>query len=432
MRIQELDGKTVCILGFGREGQATLRALKKYAPTAKVTIADGNAELKAEGCELRVGPGYLENLNGFDVIIKSPGIPPNPKLEAHRSQLTSATQIFLDTVKAAGSTVIGVTGSKGKSTTTTLIYELLKAHSKLEAHNSQPFLVGNIGIPALDYLEHAKLNTIFVQEMSSYQLMDLTTSPQIAVITAFFPEHLDYHGSLEAYKEAKAHIARFQGASDSVFYSDAFPETKAMALESPGTHIAYSKADAPVALAETKLRGEHNLTNIGGAYKVAALLGISLQTALPVIQNFKGLPHRLESLGKTDGIEWVDDAISTTPESAIAALDALGDDVVTMLLGGQDRGYDFHSLAARIAKSKVRTIVLFGESGPRIREAVGDAHADVCFHEADGMQKGVELARKNTMEGKIVLLSPASPSYDMYKNFEDRGDQFKRYALGIS
>ncbi len=423
MRIQELDGKAICILGFGREGQATLRAVRQFAPSAKVTIADKKLEHPPLGVETQTGNGYLANLARFDLIVKSPGIPPQPEFAAVKEKITSATQIFLDTAKAGGSLIVGITGSKGKSTTTTLIYELLKAGGK-DVH-----LVGNIGIPAIDFLDHAKPNTIFVQEMSSYQLADLTTSPQIAVITAFFPEHLDYHGSLAAYKEAKARIARFQSASDSVFYSDAFAETKAMALESPGTRIPYSKADAPVALADIKLRGEHNLTNIGGAWKVASSLGVPVSVALPVIKNFKGLPHRLESLGKAGGIEWIDDAISTTPESAIAALDALGDDVVTILLGGQDRGYDFRTLAARIAKSKVRTIVLFGQSGPRIREAVGDAHADVCFHEADSMEKGVELARKNTMEGKIVLLSPASPSYDMYKNFEDRGDQF-RAAIG--
>ncbi|HRH93361.1 MAG TPA: UDP-N-acetylmuramoyl-L-alanine--D-glutamate ligase [Candidatus Peribacteria bacterium] len=424
MRIQELDNKKICILGFGREGQATMRAVRQFAPSATVTIADKKLQNPPLGVETQTGDGYLADLGRFDLIVKSPGIPPQPEFAAVKDKITSATQIFLDTAKAAGSQIIGITGSKGKSTTTTLIYELLKAGGK-DVH-----LVGNIGIPAIDFLDHAKPNTIFVQEMSSYQLADLTTSPQIAVVTAFFPEHLDYHGSLHAYLEAKKRIASFQQPGDTVFYGDGFPETKEIAEASPGRHISYSKTDAPVTLQEIRLRGEHNLTNIGGAWKVASSLGVPVSVALPVIKNFKGLPHRLESLGKAGGIEWVDDAISTTPESAIAALDALGDDVVTMLLGGQDRGYDFRSLAARIAKSKVRIIVLFGESGPRIREAVGDAHADVCFHEADSMERGVELARKNTMEGKTVLLSPASPSYDMYKNFEDRGDQFKKYALG--
>ncbi len=418
MRIQELAGKRICILGFGREGQATLRALRTYAPGAEITVADGNSTTATEGCRVLSGSTYLDNLSGFDWIIKSPGIPPNAKLAPYADRITSATQLFLDTAKAAGATIIGITGSKGKSTTTTLIYELLKAAGK------RVHLVGNIGIPALDYLDHANLNTIFVQEMSSYQLMDLTTSPQIAVITAFFPEHLDYHGSLAAYQEAKAHIARFQRKQDCVFFSAAFKETKAMAEESPGKRIPYSKADAPVALGDIQLKGEHNLMNIGGAWKVAQHLGVSLEIALPVIKAFKGLPHRLQSLGVVHGIEWVDDAISTTPESAIAALDALGDKVTTIILGGQDRGYDFASLAKRVAASKVRTVILFPGSGPRIREAIGNAHADICFHEADSMAKAVSLARKHTMEGTICLLSTASPSYGMFKNFEDKGEQF--------
>jgi UDP-N-acetylmuramoylalanine--D-glutamate ligase len=419
MRIQELAGKRICILGFGREGQATLRALRTYAPGAEITVADGNSTTATEGCTLRVGPTYMDDLGGFDWIIKSPGIPPNAKLTQHAKHITSATQIFIDTVQAAGATVIGITGSKGKSTTTTLIYELLKAAKK------NVYLVGNIGIPALDYLEHAGVNTIFVQEMSSYQLMDLTTSPQVAVITAFFPEHLDYHGSLAAYQEAKAHIARFQNSNNVVFYSDSFAQTKAMALESKGTKIPYSKADAPVTLGDIQLKGEHNLMNIGGAWKVAQHFGVPLGTALPVIKAFKGLPHRLQSLGMHHGIEWIDDAISTTPESAIAAINALGEKVTTIILGGQDRGYDFAALAKRIAASKVRTVILFPGSGPRIREAIGDARAEVCFHEADSMAKAVSLARKHTMEGTICLLSTASPSYGMFKNFEDKGEQFQ-------
>jgi UDP-N-acetylmuramoylalanine--D-glutamate ligase len=202
MLLRELDGKTVCILGFGKEGKATLKVIEEYAPNAEVTIADKNADVNVEGKKpwLQVGEGWLKNLEKFDVVIASPGIPPGPELNAVASKTTNATQIFLDEVKDRGGMVIGVTGSKGKSTTTSLIAAILK-----EA-NKDSFLAGNIGIPALEELPKVHKGTIVALEMSSYQLRMLTSSPHIAVITSFFPEHLDYHGSIEAYFEAKSHI----------------------------------------------------------------------------------------------------------------------------------------------------------------------------------------------------------------------------------
>lgn len=413
MKITDLAGKKICIVGYGKEGQAMEKALKQHAPTATVTIRD-----KKDGEE------YLNGLDAFDVIIKSPGIPPQKEFEAVKEKMTSSTQIFLDSIAQSGGSVIGVTGSKGKSTTSTLIYEILQAGSKAVS------LIGNIGEPAIKYVSEAKPGKIFVIEMSSYQLMDLTTSPHIAVVTSFFPEHLDYHGSLEAYKEAKKHIARYQKKTDVIFYSAASEDAKEIAMESPGEKIPFSADDSPVQIKETHLLGEHNRSNIAAAWKVGEHLGITVNVMMAVIRNFRGLPHRLQSLGEHHGIEWVDDAISTTPESTIAALDALGKSVVTIILGGQDRGNDFSGLAKRIKESAVKTVILFPGSGPRIREAIGDAHADVCFHEADSMEKAVELAKKNTMAGKLCLLSTASPSYGMFTNFEQKGDAFKSCILG--
>jgi UDP-N-acetylmuramoylalanine--D-glutamate ligase len=424
MHIRDLNGKNVCILGFGREGQAMLKALEMHAPGAEVTIADSNESTQApKRRKTQVGPSYLENLDRFDVIIKSPGIPPQPELDAVRSKITSSTQIFLDTIADTDAIVIGVTGSKGKSTTSTLISEVLKAGGK------DVSLIGNIGEPSISHLDEAKAGKIFVLEMSSYQLMDLTVSPHIAVVTSFFPEHLDYHGSLEAYKEAKMHIARFQMPDDTVFFHQKSDGAREIADQSKGTKIPFSDDDAPVNIEDTKLLGKHNLSNIAAAFKVAQHFDIPAKTCINVFKTFQGLPHRLQSLGVHHGLEWIDDAISTTPDSTIAALDALGDRVRTIILGGQDRGVPCEELGKRIATSSVKTVILFPGSGPRIREAIGDAHADVCFHEVDGMEKAVEQAKKNTMEGMIVLLSTASPSYGMFKNFEEKGDAFKRCII---
>ena len=177
-------------------------------------------------------------------------------------------------------------------------------------------------------------------------------------------------------------------------------------------------------MTSTKLIGEHNQSNIAAATLVCQELGISNQHIIDAVIAFEPLPHRLQALGTHHGIRWVDDAISTTPDSTIAALDALGDDVITIILGGQDRGVPYDELGKRIAASAIKTVILFPGSGPRIREAIGDAHADVCFQEADSMERAVELAKQHTMEGKIVLLSTASPSYGMFKNFEEKGRRF--------
>ncbi len=422
MDIRSLAGKSVCILGYGREGRATAEALEKYAKGCKITIADKNSELRITNYELRKGEEYLDTLDEFDVIIKSPGIPPNAKLKAQSSRLTSPTQIFLDSIASSGATVIGVTGSKGKSTTASLIHHILASFGK------KSFLVGNIGEPAISHIADAGLNTFFVHEMSSYQLMDLTSSPQIAVITSFFPEHLDYHGSLENYLEAKKHITRFQTEDDVVFFNSDSEDAKEIAEESKGKKIAFNMKDSPVTLKEIQLKGEHNLGNIAAAFSVAMHLGIDRKAAIEAIKTFAGLPHRLESLGIHHGIEWVNDSISTTPQSAIAALDALGDRVGTLILGGQDRGYDFIPLIERLKTSSVKTVILMPDSGTTIRAKLKEANAKLELIDAKTMEEAVLAAKKQTKgSAPIVLLSPAAPSYGHFKNFEDRGEQFKKY-----
>ncbi len=435
MHLSDLNGKKICILGFGKEGRATLNVLEKHAPKAQVTIADAKIPaLPTTHYPLLTGPEYLKNLTAFDLVIKSPGIPPSPEIDAVKKagKLTSGTQLFFDSIADSGATVIGITGSKGKSTTSTLIFELLKAGGK------DVYLIGNIGKPVIEYVDLAKPGVLFVEEMSSYQLMDLTKSPHIAVVTSFFPEHLDYHGSLEAYKEAKKHIARFQTASDFVFYNAKSPGAEEIASEGKGQKIGFSDDDAPVKIEETKLIGRHNLSNIAGACKVAEHFSIPKAVQLSVLKEFHGLPHRLQSLGIKDDIEWIDDAISTTPDSAIAALDALGDRVKTIILGGQDRGVPLEELGKRIAASKIETVILFPGSGPRIKTAIENAGANVTFFDASTMEQAVTIAKREitrnqkleTNKPPICLLSTASPSYGMFKNFEAKGERFRDCIFG--
>lgn len=426
MHIKDLAGKRICIIGYGKEGQAMAEALEKYAPGCTITIADRNEELRMKDYEVRSGANYLESLDTFDLLIKSPGIPPK-ELSSIHYPLSTSTQIFFDTIKDSGAITIGVTGSKGKSTTSSLIHHILKAAGK----NS--FLIGNIGEPAIKHIEDARANTFFVQELSSYQLMDAMSSPHIGVLTSFFPEHLDYHGSLEAYQDAKMNIARFQSSEDHIYYFEN-EETKKIAIGGNGKKHPFSAKDAPVRIEETTLKGNHNLGNIAAAFLVATeQCAVEREVAITAIESFLPLKHRLESLGVHDGIEWVNDSISTTPESAIAALDALGENVTTLIAGGQDRGYDFGKLAKRLKTSNVKTLILLPDSGTAIRKAVEAENISIKCVRVETMQEAVHLAKKETQTSKlitqtypIVVLSPASPSYGHFKNFEDRGEQFKK------
>lgn len=426
MTISELSGKALCILGYGREGRAMAEALERYAPGCSMTICDQNEEqLRVTSYEFQGGANWLNNLERFDVIIKSPGIPHNPVLDPLTEKITSSTRIFLDTIADRDAVIIGVTGSKGKSTTSSLIASILEA-----AHKDTVF-AGNIGEPAIARLDDVHSGTFVVLEMSSYQLSDLTVSPHMAVVTSFFPDHLDYHGSLESYLDAKKNIARYQQDGDMLFFNAASAGAVDIAKEGHGRKIPFTAADAPLRIEETQLIGEHNLSNITAACMVAAACGIEKETALTAVKNFKGLPHRLQSLGIHHGIEWIDDAISTTPESTIAGLDALDHRVTTLILGGKDRGYDFTGLAKRIHNSSVANIILFPGSGPRIKEALKNAGAHVECFDAQSMEEAVTTAKKVTggrtpLGHPIVLLSTASPSYGMFKNFEDKGEQFAK------
>ena len=407
MKISELNGKRVAILGYGREGKATEAALKKYAPEAIVEIRDQS-----------MSEDYLEGLEQCDVLIKSPGLPPSLIPIEVTSKVTNSTQIFLDTVASKGSLVIGITGTKGKSTTSALLAHILQSTGK-DCH-----LVGNIGIPALDYLDNAKENTIFVQEMSSYQLHDLTSSPPIAVILNLFQEHLNYHGTMEEYRRCKEQIVRYQSSDDCVFYSSDSMEATEMGQVSGSKKYPVSENKCPIEISETNLLGEHNRINIAVAHSIALHLDIDDLASIEAIKAFKGLPHRLQSLGIHHDIHWIDDAICTTPESTIAALEAIPE-TTTLILGGQDRKQDFSLLLEPLKASRVSNIILIGETAERIQKELSEL--DCTFQNATDMSSVISIANRLSLTANrsTVLLSTAAPSYDMFRDYEDKGDQFQ-------
>jgi UDP-N-acetylmuramoylalanine--D-glutamate ligase len=390
--------KHVLILGYGKEGVVSEKYLKKYFPKVKIDVADKTTD-----------KNYLKRQKSFDLAIKTPGI--NKELLV--IPYTTATNLFFSQVK---NITIGVTGSKGKSTTASLIYNILKEAGK------KVCLVGNIGSPMLEVLlRPIDADEIFVVELSSYQLDDLKYSPRIAVATNLFPEHMDFHGSIEKYYAAKKNIINFQDAKDAFVFNGKNKELKKWS----GT--ANAKDFSTVILGDIKvpLLGVHNRENTKAAIAVANSLGISKLAIKKGIENFKGLSHRLEFVGEFGKIKFYDDAISTTPESTIAALLALPD-TETIFLGGLNRGYDFSQLAIAIDKSGIRNIVFFPDSGGEIEKSLAKkSHKKYLTLHTKDMSAAVEFAFANTKVGKICLLSTASPSYSIWKNFEEKGDIFQ-------
>lgn len=424
MTLEQLHGKNICILGYGKEGHAAHAMLKTHCPTVTITIADANPQLYTKDCECVSGDDYMTNLDRFDVIIKSPGIPPCKELDAVREKLTNGTEIFLRTALQKKAFVIGITGSKGKSTTSSLLYAILSSRW------DNTLLVGNIGEPALAHIDELGQDVKVVMEMSSYQLMECTVSPHIAILTSFFPEHLNYHGSLENYKQAKMRITMFQKEDDVLLYASGYPDLEDMARASKAQAHKIERSAAPVSIEETRLIGEHNLENIALAAQAARLAGADETHIVESCKSFDGLPHRLQSLGTHHGIHWVDDAISTTPESAIAAIKALKNSVDCIILGGEDRGISFDVLGEFIAESSVQTVILFPDTGAKIRAAIETAGGRQKFFDADSMKNAVETAKSQLNSGGTCLLSTASPSYNMFKNFEEKGNMFAACITG--
>jgi UDP-N-acetylmuramoylalanine--D-glutamate ligase len=404
MNIDELNNKNILLVGFGKEGKATEKFLQEKYPSSSIAIADKTQ-----------GDNYLDHQQEFDLAIVSPGIP-SRKITI---PFTTATNIFFSQVKGM---TIGVTGTKGKSTTTSLIYEILK-QAGMQAH-----LVGNIGNPMLsELLMSNTTEDVWVCELSSYQLETIEYSPYIGVIVSLFPEHMNYHGSVTAYFEAKSHITKYQTDKGYFVYNPNFPEIVQMAEHTKAQAKPFVEV-LPFDESIIPLLGEHNKSNIKGAVTVGEILGISKNDIEEAVKNFQSLRHRLQNVGTFAGITFYDDAISTTPQSTVAALAALPN-VGTLMLGGLDRGYDFGKLAEKLQEYTIPNLVIFPESGKTIlRELEKHSEYRPRVLETSSMEEAVDFAYQNTPQGMICLLSTASPSYTIWKNFEEKGDEFQKWV----
>lgn len=388
---------SVALLGYGIEGQASERFLRATEPQCTLAVLDESR-----------GDVFVTGACAYDCAVRSPGVP----LSSVPVQSTTATNLFLSRVRDTH-TVIGVTGSKGKSTTSALI------HAMLVAGGVKSYLLGNGGTPMLGtYLDGIEAGATLVLELSSYQLEDVQYAPHIAVVTSLFPDHVPHHGTLTAYYAAKERIVTLQNPGDAFVFDDTSPVLRTWAQRGLGTPHPYAH-ELPLPFAETRLIGAHNEANMRAAVTVARMCGVSDDAIVQTLRTFEGLPHRLACVGTYKGITFYDDAIATTPEATLAALAALGH-VATLFLGGDDRGYDFTALIAALPQYGVRNVVLFPHSGDRIQL---DASRYTVLR-TSSMHEAVQFAYAHTREGELCLLSCASPSYSLWKNFEEKGNQF--------
>ncbi len=418
----------ILILGYGLEGQSVHKFINFNFPNKEIFIADKES-ISADYPVKKIysGENYLSELETCDLIIRSPGVP-SGHLELKKAiskgiKATSSTNIFF---AISPGTKIGITGTKGKSTTSALITHILKQEKE------DVRLVGNIGNPPLDNLDAANKETLYVIELSSYQLEDLNYSPHIAVILNIFPEHLDRYISFEDYAGAKKNIVKYQQERDYVVFNPLNKTSRQLAEESLGKKVAYSKELMRDVINENELPliGPGNLENVQAAIAVAKLLGVSKESMAMSIKTFKPLEHRLEYIGEYYGIKFYNDSLATNPQATINALEALPD-TETLIAGGYDRGLDYKELGRAIIKSKVKHLILFPTTGEKINEAIELIRNGkvISSYPVDSMEKAIKIAFEQTSSGETCLLSPGSPSFGIFENYKERGDLFKKLVI---
>jgi len=424
--LNRLRGKRILILGFGREGKSTWRFLQKYLPEAVVAVADKNA---MDGVK-HSGSQYLEAMYDYDIVIKTPGISLKD-FDTKGVEITSQTDLFLSQFHTQ---TIGISGTKGKSTTTSLIYHLLKSSGR------DAILTGNIGIPCFDIMEEIKPDSIVVYELSAHQLEFVHNSPRVGVLLNVFEEHLDHFGTFERYKSAKLNLLRFMGENDTAIIHDALlNDTLDLFVNSK----VFSLFDFDDVIDQTALplKGEHNYLNVKAALLACDAYGVDYRELIPYLYTFKPLEHRLELVGTFSGVTFVNDSISTIPQATISACQAL-QRVDFLLLGGFDRGIDYQPLADYLRANSVPHLLFTGKAGERMMHLMDGVSAGSMTMRSKAPEpvEGPTLVQYLNMEeafayisthaqpGDVCLLSPAASSYDQYKNFEERGQKFKRLA----
>jgi len=436
-----LQSKKIVILGFGKEGKSTFHFFKKHLPHQRLIIADKNKEAFEEiqhydNIEFFSGDNYLRACYKGDMIIKSPGI--NIAQNDCKAIISSQTDLFLQYFH---NQTIGITGTKGKSTTSSLIYHIIKQQT------NNVLLVGNIGNPVFDYIDDINNETKIVYELSAHQLQYLQKAPHIAILLNLFPEHIDYFKTSEKYFNSKLNIYKLQDKQSNFIYNTT-PELngKIESYKFTNNHlwqfsfdnhnnngawnnnktIYYSENNVITTFSIDKihLQGRHNILDIMAAIIAAKISNISNENIQQGINTFCGLPFRLQFVGSYNGITYYNDSISTIPETTIEALKTLKD-TYSLILGGYDRDIDYQILYTYLQSSTVKKIFFTGLAGKRMQEeyAAYKLKQQKTYYD-NNFEKTVLTAKEKTKTGTICLLSPAASSYDAFRNFEERGKIF--------
>lgn len=461
------QGKKIAVLGISTEGIATARYLVKKG--AQVTACDKNKpqelgdnyhKITELNIPFRLGRDYLKALNEFEVVFRTPGMPLwlSEFREARKAgvEISSQTKLFFNLCPCS---IIGVTGTKGKGTTASLIFEIFKKAGK------KVFLGGNIGSPPINFLDKLTPDHWVILELSSFQLEDLEVSPHIAVVLDITSDHLfsvaqdspNYHFSRRDYVRAKENIVKHQKKNDFAILNSDYQNSKGFSKLTRASIYYFSRRKkvrgayvkngkiflnkvSPYLIGETReliLPGAHNWENVTAAICAASLAGISSLAIRKAIFEFKGLEHRLEFVRKVAGVKYFNDSFSTTPETAIAAIKAFKEPII-LIAGGSEKGLDYIQLGREITNSSVKTLILIGQIAGKIEEAVMACSRFKVrgsklkiIENLKTMKEIVKVASKETRPGDVVLLSPASASFDMFKNYKDRGEQFKKQVYSL-
>jgi UDP-N-acetylmuramoylalanine--D-glutamate ligase len=435
MRIADLAKRRVAVWGFGREGRAALAALQARLPdsTFKVFCNDAEAEGVRDAAHAVTTRPDAAALSAFDVVVKSPGIsayrPEIIEAQHNGTQFTSGTALWF--AEHPEARVIAVTGTKGKSTVTALIAHLLRALGRRTA------LAGNIGLPLLELLDPPALPEWWVVELSSFQTR-AAPRVEIGVVNNLYEEHLDWHGTRERYAADKLALA---DAARMLVVNALQPELvtrttvhahRILFSDAAGWHVrdgAIFRGRQRVLDIDTlPLPGEHNALNVCAALTAIEAAGEDALAALGGIGTFRALPHRLQALGEHDGITWIDDSIATTPQATLEALASLEGRAVTVLVGGHDRGLDWHAFADGVQRDPPHAIVTMGANGARIAHVLREASGNYELQSTTTLREAVEAARGITPSGGIVLLSPGAPSFDQFCDYVERGRAFAALA----
>lgn len=404
MKLKELNNKKILILGLEEEGIDNLFFIKKKIKYKSLGVAD-MSPLKKNDVRIKnhltsdikqhFGAKYLSSLSEYDIILKSPGVPLHTLLVKKNQIITSQSDIFLSNSK---SKIIGITGTKGKSTTCMLLYNTLrKAGLAVD-------LIGNIGRPVLSYLNEDK-DHYFVYELSSFQLQTITKAPSIAVLLNIFQDHLDKHKNFEEYLSAKEKITTLQTEKDYFIYNQDDDCVKKIAEKTRAKKIPFSSSESPI-------------------LKILEILNIEEKFFKDAIKEFSGLPHRKEYLGQYKGIHFYDDSAATIPEATIKAISEIKN-IQTIIVGGSSKGVDCSLMVEKIKKSKIQNVIVFRGIDKTLQEKLKLSGKIIYF--ASNMKEAVDYCFKNTDRGKVCLLSPGFASFNMFKNYKDRGDQFRKF-----